>query len=598
MNCTEFLRSLATVLILCLASIAQSVSIDDERLENLANEPTQWITFGRDLSQQRFSPLSQINKHTIARLSPTWIFQTGEKAFYQINPIVAEGRLYTSLPSGGVTALNGANGEVIWSYRHKAKSASACCKDSNFGVSLAYGMVYSTTPEGNLLALDSKNGDLIWSSPLVDYKQSVTALDPTIESETSHTLNMVSNISISMAPLVYQGRIYVGVTGKSDHKITDTPIEVFPTTRRLINGFLVAFNAHTGRRLWTWNSNEIVNTGVANGRLETQTPGKTLEKPTLSQSGSHDSKIGGGWIATTTSIDPSSDTIFFGTGKDFYDPTEEDLPDRRSFTNSLVALDSTTGDLRWHFKEVDRNLWGYDVSSPPLLFDWVSTSRTIKKAVAQASYTGWIYILDRNDGTLLARSQPFVPQENLFMEPKSKAGRISPGSAGAVSWSPLSFDPRTGDIFVTATHLPEIYIRESRTTPHNQTTLTATRVLNEAAGRIASIDSSDGRIRWLVRTEQPIIGGSLATSGDLVFVGHADGYLTAYDSSNGKQLWSFLCGAGVNAPPISFSINGEQFIAVAAGGDRKLNEYSGNSLIAFKLTEIPFVQPGTDGEYR
>ena len=196
MNCTKFLRSLATVLILCWASIAQSVSIDDERLENLANEPTQWITFGRDLSQQRFSPLSQINKHTIARLSPTWIFQTGEKAFYQINPIVAEGRLYTSLPSGGVTALNGANGEVIWSYRHKSKAASACCKDSNFGVSLAYGMVYSTTPEGNLLALDSKNGDLIWSSPLVDYKQSVTALDPTIESETSHTLNIVSNISI------------------------------------------------------------------------------------------------------------------------------------------------------------------------------------------------------------------------------------------------------------------------------------------------------------------------------------------------------------------------------------------------------------------
>ncbi len=576
--------------------MAQSVSIDDDRLSNLANEPTQWITYGRDLSQQRFSPLSQINKHTVARLSPAWIFQTGEKAFYQINPIVAEGKLYTSLPSGGVIALNGANGEVIWSYRHKSEAALTCCKASNFGVSLAYGMVYSTTPEGNLLALDSKNGSLVWNSPLVDYKQIIAELDQTIENEHSHTFNRFSNISASMAPLVYKGRIYVGVTGRPDHEFTNTPVEVFPTTKNSINGFLVAFNAHTGRRLWTWNSSENINTSVSDGRLETQTPGQTFKKLILSQGGNDQPKNGGGWIATTPSIDPTSNTIFFGTGKDSYDPTEQYPTNERSFTNSLVALDSTTGDLRWHFKEVERNLWGYDVSSPPLLFDWVSPSRTTREAIAQASNTGWIYILDRNDGTLLARSQPFVPQENLFMEPKSKAVRISPGSSGSVSWSPLSFDPRTGDIFVTATHLPEVYIRDSITTPHNKTKLIVTRILNEASGRLVSIDSSDGRIRWLIRTKHPIIGGSLATSGDLLFVGHADGHLAAYDSSNGKQLWSFQCGAGVNAPPISFSIDGEQFIAVAAGGDRKFHEYSGNSLIGFKLAEIPFVQPRVEGE--
>lgn len=583
MNCTNFLILTVVAVIVGWASPGVPALIDDERLEKSASEPQQWLTYGRDLAQQRFSPLSQINRHTVTGLVPSWIFQTGEKDFYQANPVIADGILFTSLPSGSVTALNASTGETIWSHSRDSIELPRCCTTPSFGVALGYGKVYATTPQADLIALDITDGRLMWSVSLKDYpdRESHSGINT---DKLSHS-ERLEDIRVSMAPLVYQGRVYVGVTGKHHQKAEGTVVEISEGNRNPVKGYLVAINAHTGRRLWEWESIPDENEGYFPNGPDRTTSDQLVGERRRSQFRYQASKMAGGWIATTPSIDPTKRMIFFGTGRGLRHTGNKFSSDENLFTTSLVALDSTTGDLRWHFKQVTNNLWDYDVSGSPLLFDWISPKGISHKAIAQASEVGWLYIHDRTDGSLLARSHSFLPQDNLFANPNTEGVRISPGSSEGSSWSPLSLDPRTGDIFVTAVHLPTVYTQVPTGPNDDEFQIAAVPIQSEASGRLASIDTTSGQIRWSIQTDRPRIGGSLVTAGDLLFSGSSDGYLNAYDSANGNKLWSFQCGAGVNAPPVSFAVDGQQYIAVAAGGNESITDYSGNLLIAFKLSE-------------
>ncbi|MBD5635668.1 MAG: PQQ-binding-like beta-propeller repeat protein, partial [Candidatus Eremiobacteraeota bacterium] len=255
------------------------------------------------------------------------------------------------------------------------------------------------------------------------------------------------------------------------------------------------------------------------------------------------------------------------------------------YSVSLVALDVTTGTVRWAYQEVPHDLWGYDVASPPVLLDVRDGSRTVP-AVMQAGKTGWLYVLNRETGALLVKSRPFVPQENLFARPTDAGVTIAPGAFGGASWSPASYD-RTRDLaFVAAAHIPMDY-RTRSTTGAGGSTVDYTEAVPNATephfGTLSAIDPESGAIRWQRKTAQPLVGGTLSTAGGLTFLGEGNGAFDSFDSATGRLLWSYDCGAGVNAPPVSYSVDGMQYVAVAAGGNALFGYKRGDSLIAFAL---------------
>jgi glucose dehydrogenase len=237
---------------------------------------------------------------------------------------------------------------------------------------------------------------------------------------------------------------------------------------------------------------------------------------------------------------------------------------------------------------VPHDMWGYDVASPPLLIDVPHQGSSVP-AVAQAGKTGWLYVLDRRDGTLLYKSEAFVPQSNLFKRPTAEGIVVAPGAVGGANWSPLSYDPRTGLVYVPALHMPIRYaVREiPATTDKPALSYTALEpVEGPRWGTLSAIDTRErGRIRWQVKTPDPLVGGVLATAGDLVFTGEGNGNFTAFHARNGERLWQFNCGAGVNAPPVTYEIDGKQYVVVAAGGNALFGFKQGEAVFAFALSD-------------
>jgi alcohol dehydrogenase (cytochrome c) len=232
------------------------------------------------------------------------------------------------------------------------------------------------------------------------------------------------------------------------------------------------------------------------------------------------------------------------------------------------------------------DLWGYDVASPPVLFD-TPTDHGAIPSVGQASKLGWYYVHDRANGSLIFKSEPFVPQENLFAQPTAEGVTISPGAIGGANWSPTAFDPSSGLVYVAATHMPLRYVKHEAPATADQPALlyaTLEPVKGPTWGTLTAISIREkGHIRWQQKTEQPLVGGVLATAGGLVFTGEGNGYVDAFDSATGKRLWQFQCGAGVNAPPITYEVDGVQYVAVAAGGNAIFGYKQGGALIVFAL---------------
>jgi len=233
-------------------------------------------------------------------------------------------------------------------------------------------------------------------------------------------------------------------------------------------------------------------------------------------------------------------------------------------------------------------MWGYDVASPPVLFDAEVDGRSVP-AVGQAGKTGWFYVLDRRDGRLLYRSEAFVPQHNLFRRPAPGGVEIAPGAGGGASWSPVSYDPRTGLVYVAALHLPTRYTVKEIPAAAGAPAVryTALEPVGGATwGTLSAIDTrARGKIAWQVTTAQPLVGGVLATAGDLVFVGEGNGDFSAFHARTGARLWQFNCGAGVNAPPVTYELEGRQYVAVAAGGSAIFGYRQGDAIVAFVLPD-------------
>jgi alcohol dehydrogenase (cytochrome c) len=505
--------------------------------------------------------------------------------------------MYVTAPYNHVIALDARTGRRLWRYDHVLERKALCCGPGNRGAAVAYGKIFMATVDARLIALDQATGKLVWdqrlSEPDEQPTESAGDLAPT-DPLRDAAITGATGIGANMAPLVYRGTVIAGVTGVGYGlhlaRGADEPIGavVGVAGKYGRRGFLAAYDAETGSEKWRWHT--IPDTGWAGEWRTVTADGARLQRDIAAEREAFEShrdawRVGGGSTWTTPALDPELGLLYMGVGNPAPQMDDSSRPGDNLYTVSLVALEVETGRIRWYHQQVPHDVWGYDVASPPILFDLPMDGGTVK-AVGQAGKTGWFYVHDRRTGRFLFKSEPFVPQENLFARPTREGVRVAPGAAGGASWSPAAYDPRTGLVFVAALHMPMRYTVKERPAEGGRPAqrYTVTSPTDEPRwGTLTAIDTRTGTIRWQRRTEQPLVGGVLATAGGLVFVGEGNGYLDAFDAATGGLRWQFQCGAGVNAPPIAYEIDGTQYVTVAAGGNPLFGYPAGDAVITFAL---------------
>jgi alcohol dehydrogenase (cytochrome c) len=307
------------------------------------------------------------------------------------------------------------------------------------------------------------------------------------------------------------------------------------------------------------------------------------EKAQLAKTSDPYKTLGGG-VWQNPAVDLASNRIFFVVGNPSPDLDGSVRPGDNLYTNSLVSLNLDTGQYVCHFQYIAHDVWDLDAVSPAVLVDVKDRDGKVVPGILHAGKTGHIYVHNRNDCSLIRFSEAMVPQENMWVLPTKEGARMLPGANGGVEWSPIAVNPNLGLAYAINLHQPMTYHVENSPYPKGKLWLGgAFKVIpsEEQWGNVTAVEYNTGKIRWQVKTPQPMIGGILATAGGLVFTGEGNGWFKAYDADTGAVLWSFQAGAGVNAPPSSYSVEGRQFIVVAAGGNVQLDYKRGNSIIAF-----------------
>jgi glucose dehydrogenase len=595
------IRTLVRSGLFCLfiASSSLAFGSDQEVLSTARLHESDWPLYGLDYTNQRYSLLKQINRENISRVALRWSFNSGIKATFQATPIVVNGVMYLSLPFDHVVALDAKNGKVLWRYEHKRrKDHVMCCGPANRGVAVKDNKVFIGTVDARLVALDAKSGAVLWNVEVASNDTS-TAEDKDLLKGSNITQNTktsgTSGVGINMAPMVFKDKVLVGITGVGYGLHLDSDRENAPLGAVVgiagsygRPGFLAAFDANTGKRIWQFDT---IASSNWEGEFRATTPdgislNRNLELERASFAKYSDAwRYGGGSAWSTPTIDTERGLLYFGTGNP--SPQMEDVtrPGDNLYSVSLVCLDVNTGKLRWHYQQVPHDVWGYDVSSPAILFDLKREGHVIA-AVGQASKLGWFYVHDRETGRLLLKSEAFVPQENMFTRATAQGSMMAPGVLGGASWSPSAIDEKRQVAYVAAIHWPSSYVMSEIPATADKPAIHYTSLkpgTGEKWGLVSAIDLVTGKLNWQYKTSEPLVGGVLATEGGLLFTGEGNGNFNALDASNGKLLWQYHAAAGVNAPPITYEIDGVQYVAVAAGGNQIFGFAQGDALMVFAL---------------
>ncbi|GAC1624203.1 MAG: methanol/ethanol family PQQ-dependent dehydrogenase [Nevskia sp.] len=587
---------------LCAALIA-SLAVAAAAAKPPPKPDAGWPVYGRDAGNQRLAPITSLGPKNVARLVPKWIYQSGVTGTFQATPIVVGERMYVSLPFSHVVALDVHSGKELWRYEHVKRGERICCGPANRGVAVADGRVFVGTVDARLVALDAASGKLLWDIEVAhpesaaETRGSLGADDPLKNAKVSGA----SGVGIASAPLVFEGRVIVGVTGLGyglhlDSARAGAPLGAVVGLPGQYGGigFLAAFDVATGAPLWKFDTVRTPEAGGWEGEFNNATAdGVAMHRDTQAEqntAGRHRDawKFGGGSIYSTPALDAKTGWLYFGVGNPSPQMDGDTRPGDNLYTSSLVAIDGRTGQPKWYWQQVPHDLWGYDVASPPMLFDARVDGASVP-AVAQASKLGWMFVHDRASGKLLYKSAAFVPQDKLFAQPTKDGVVIAPGIGGGVNWSPAALDVARQLAFVAAMHWPTKYSVKEIPAEGAQPAVpyhAAEPSESERWGVLAAIDlAHGGRLAWTTRTDQPLIGGVVALASGLVFTGEGDGHLAAFDSASGKRLWQFQCGAGVNAPPIAYEIDGRPYITVAAGGSAIWGYRQGDAVITFGLPD-------------
>ncbi|RMD64694.1 MAG: quinonprotein alcohol dehydrogenase [Alphaproteobacteria bacterium] len=529
-------------------------AVTQDMLNRAAGDGNNFLHTNGNYAQTRYYPARQINIGNVHRLRPAWIFQTEISESMETTPIVVNGIMYVTTAFNHVYALDAETGEEIWHYKHKMGPITTyCCGPNNRGVA-AYGdKVYMGTLDAKLVALNAKTGALVWEQQIAD---------PEL------------GYSETMAPTAVNGKILIGTNGGEYG----------------IRGFVKAYDAETGKLLWTFHTIPENSVGVwathdATGRDMHRDI--AAEKAALAKMGDPYKTLGGG-VWQNPAVDLETNRIYFVVGNPSPDLDGSLRPGDNLYTDSLVAVDLDTGEYICHFQYIAHDVWDLDAVSPPILLDVKDRNGNTVPGLVHGGKTGHVYVHDRRDCSLIRFSEAMVPQENMWTLPTKEGARMLPGANGGVEWSPMTADEGLGLVYAINLHQPMTYHVESTPYPGGKLWLGgAFKVIPTEAqwGNVTAVDYNTGKIRWKVKTEQPMIGGIMATAGGLVFTGEGNGQFKAYDSATGNLLWTFQAGAGVNAPPASYTVNGKQYIVVAAGGNVQLNYKRGNNIIAFTLPD-------------
>ncbi len=526
--------------------------VTQDMLNRAAGDGNNFLHTNGNYVQTRYYPGKQINTHNVRKLRVAWIFQTEVMESMETTPIVVNGIMYVTTSFNHVYALNAKSGEQIWHYKHKMGPVTTyCCGPNNRGVAVLGDKVYMGTLDAKLVALDAKTGALVWEQQIAD---------PEL------------GYSETMAPTAVNGMILIGTNGGEYG----------------VRGFVKAYDAETGALKWTFNTIPENSVGVwathdATGRDMLRDI--AAEKAALARLGDPYKTLGGG-VWQNPAVDLETNRIFFMAGNPSPDLDGSIRPGDNLYTNSLISVDLDSGEYVCHFQYIAHDVWDLDAVSPPILVDVVDGAGRTVPGVLHGGKTGHVYVHDRSDCSLIRFSESMVPQENMWVLPTKDGARMLPGANGGVEWSPMAVDEKLGLAFAINLHQPMTYHVESTPYPGGKLWLGgAFKVIpsEQQWGNVTAVDYNTGKIRWKVKTEQPMIGGILATAGGLVFTGEGNGLFKAYASATGSLLWKFQAGAGVNAPPSSYTVGGKQYIVVAAGGNVQLNYKRGNSIIAFKL---------------
>ncbi len=524
-----------------------------------AQQSGDWLMYGHNYLNNRFSPLTQINATNVRTLVPRMVFQTGVEKLgsFETTPVVVNGVMYATTPYNLAMAYDLRTGKQLWRYEHKLGTTIYCCGPNNRGVAIGNGTVYMATLDAQLVALDQTTGKVKW---------------------TTQTGDPAAGYSQTMAPLLIGNKVILGTSGGEYG----------------IRGFVDAYDATTGQRVWRWYTipapNATRDEGGVNGwfgRWVRTTPeGNNLNRD-IAKEKADSAKYadawqnGGGSMWMTPAYDADTRTLYVGIGNPSPDFEGAIRPGDNLWTESIVALDAETGKFKWGYQTVPHDVWDLDAVSPPVI-----TMVGGKKAVVHAGKTGWVYVLDAATGRLIRRSEAFVAQENMFAQPTAEGTRMLPGANGGQEWSPIAVNPELGYAYTVGLHQPMHY--KTHYAPWEKGRLwlgsAFVAIAGEAQwGNVSAINLATGKIAWTVKTEQPMIGGATATAGGLVFTGEGNGWFKAYDARTGDVLWQYFCGAGVNAAPSVFTVDGEQFVAVAAGGNFQLGFPLGDAIFVFGL---------------
>ena len=584
---------------LSAAVVALAAATGDFSAAKLVAPPTtSWPTNGGNVYNQRFSPLTAVNRANVAQLKGVWrarLRGSGTAPQYSgfAQPIVYDDVAYVSTGANDVFALSIESGEILWQYSANLDPAitSVCCGWNNKGVAVSEDKVFIGHLDGRLAALDRATGKVAWSIQAEAWQDgfSITAAPL-----------YVDNPSTSLRA----GMVIVGFAGGD----------------RGTRSRVKAYDPKDGRLLWTFYT--IPGPGE---------PGhETWPKDNDAW------KYGGAALWQTPAFDPELGLIYFSTGNAAPDYNGAFRAGDNLYAASMVAVEAATGKYRWHFQQVHHDIWDYDAVNPVILMD-VNVGGRRRKAIAEVGKTGFAYILDRQTGKPLigiderpvpqeprqatAATQPYPRGEAIVPHaidiapegrPLVNSGRIftpffgkdptiiAPGIWGGASWAPSAYDPAQQRMFVCASSVINGYTGGGDakfTAPVNGNSFLGgatsfTRVAR--TGIIAAVDVTTNTLAWRYQWPEQCYSGTLATGGGLLFVGRSDGRLMALDSANGAQLWEFQTGAGMHAPVSTFEHKGKQYVLAYSAGAALLGTPRGDSVWLFGLDgTLPPVQPGT-----
>jgi alcohol dehydrogenase (cytochrome c) len=528
------------------------LTVTQDMMNRAASDGNNFLHTNGNYDQTRYYPARQINVGNVGRLRPAWIFQTDTVETMETTPIVVNGIMYATTAFDHVYALDARTGEQLWEYKHDMGPITTfCCGPNNRGVAVYGGMVYLGTLDAKLVALDAKTGKVAWSQKIAD---------PEL------------GYSETMAPTAVNGKILIGTNGGEYG----------------IRGFVRAYDAETGKLVWNFDTIPDSSVGVWATHDAT---GKDMhrdiaaEKAALEKMGDPYKTLGGG-VWQNPAVDLKTKRIYFVVGNPSPDLDGSLRPGDNLYTDSLVSLDLDTGKYACHFQYIAHDVWDLDAVSPPILVDAKDKDGKVVPAVIHAGKTGNVYVHNRKDCSLIRFSEAMVDQSGMWTLPTKEGARMFPGANGGVEWSVMAVNPELGLTYAVNLHQPMTYKVASSPYPGGKLWLGGAFTVipgEESWGNVTAVDYNTGKIAWQKKTPLPMMGGALTTAGGLMFTGEGDGWFRAYDAKSGDVLWSFFAGAGVNAPPASYSLDGKQYIVVGAGGNTQIDFKRGNNIIAFTV---------------